>query len=86
MVERDEGWAVRGGAGARATPWTSPPSASAKSCPLEFEGLTARKIGERMHLAEKTVKHSMSNFLGKLQVRRRVEAELIAARVEWAKG
>lgn len=46
------------------------------------QGLTNREIGERLHLAEKTIKHYMSNVLQKLQVRSRVEAALIAAREE----
>lgn len=47
---------------------------------LLAEGLTNREIGDRLHLAEKTVKHYMTNVLGKLHVRSRVEAALIAAR------
>lgn len=47
---------------------------------LVAEGLTNREIGDRMHLAEKTVKHYMTNILGKLHVRSRVEAALIAVR------
>lgn len=45
---------------------------------LVAEGLTNREIGERLHLAEKTVKHYMTNVLQKLQVRSRVEAALLA--------
>ena len=44
------------------------------------EGLTNREIGERVHLAEKTIKHHMTNILGKLHVRSRVEAALLATR------
>ena len=44
------------------------------------EGLTNREIGERVHLAEKTIKHYITNILQKLQVRSRVEAALLAAR------
>jgi DNA-binding NarL/FixJ family response regulator len=47
---------------------------------LVAEGLTNREIGERLSLAEKTVKHYMTNILGKLHVRSRVEAALIMAR------
>jgi two-component system, NarL family, nitrate/nitrite response regulator NarL len=47
---------------------------------LVAEGLTNREIGERLHLAEKTVKHYMTNVLQKLQVRSRVEAALLAQR------
>jgi DNA-binding NarL/FixJ family response regulator len=43
-------------------------------------GLTNREIGERMHLAEKTVKHHMTNILQKLHVRSRTEAVLVALR------
>ncbi len=47
---------------------------------LVAEGLTNREIGERVHLAEKTVKNHMTNILGKLRVRSRVEAVLLATR------
>lgn len=47
---------------------------------LVGEGLTNREIGQRVHLAEKTIKHYISNILQKLQVRSRVEAALLAAR------
>lgn len=46
---------------------------------LVGQGLTNREIGERIHLAEKTVKHHMTNILQKLHVRSRVEAALLAA-------
>jgi len=42
------------------------------------EGLTNREIGERLFLAEKTIKHYMTNVLQKLHVRSRVEAALVA--------
>jgi DNA-binding NarL/FixJ family response regulator len=47
---------------------------------LVAAGLTNREIGERLYLAEKTVKHYMTNVLQKLQVRSRVEAALLAQR------
>ncbi len=47
---------------------------------LVAEGLTNRQIGERVFLAEKTVKNHMTNILGKLCVRSRVEAALLATR------
>ncbi|MDD2883350.1 MAG: response regulator transcription factor [Rhodoferax sp.] len=46
---------------------------------LLSQGLSNREIGERLHLAEKTVKHHMSAILQKLQVRTRTEAALMAA-------
>jgi len=45
---------------------------------LVAKGLTNREIGDQLHLAEKTVKHYMTNVLQKLQVRTRVEAALLA--------
>ncbi|MEO7117589.1 MAG: response regulator transcription factor [Candidatus Limnocylindrales bacterium] len=47
---------------------------------LLAEGLSNQEIGDRLGLAEKTIKHYMSNILGKLRVRSRVEAALIAYR------
>jgi len=47
---------------------------------LVAEGLTNRQIGERMHLAEKTIKHYMTNVLGKLHVRSRLDAAMLIAR------
>jgi two-component system, NarL family, response regulator DevR len=41
---------------------------------LMAEGLTNRQIGERIHLAEKTVKNYVSNVLMKLGLARRAEA------------
>ncbi|MET8630621.1 response regulator transcription factor [Kitasatospora sp. NPDC004669] len=42
------------------------------------EGLTNRQIGQRLYLAEKTVKNHVSRLLAKLGVERRVQAALIA--------
>lgn len=47
---------------------------------LLAEGLTNRQIGERLHLAEKTVKNYVSNLLLKLGMERRTEAAVYAAR------
>ena len=47
---------------------------------LVAEGLSNQEIGARLGLAEKTIKHYMTNILGKLQVRSRVEAALLVAR------
>ncbi|MFG2698807.1 response regulator [Kitasatospora sp. NPDC048407] len=42
------------------------------------EGLTNRQIGQRLYLAEKTVKNHISRLLAKLGVERRVQAAIIA--------
>ena len=47
---------------------------------LVASGLGNQEIADRLGLAEKTIKHYMTNILGKLQVRSRVEAALLAAR------
>src|SRR5438105_11498689 len=44
-------------------------------------GLSNQEIGLKLGLAEKTIKHYMTNILTKLQVRSRVEAALLAAKV-----
>jgi DNA-binding NarL/FixJ family response regulator len=48
---------------------------------LLAEGLTNRQIGERLFLAEKTVKNYVSNLLLKLGMHRRTEAAVYAARI-----
>ena len=48
---------------------------------LIAEGLTNRQIGERIHLAEKTVKNYVSNLFAKLGMSRRTEAAAYAARL-----
>ncbi len=45
------------------------------------EGLTNRQIGERMYLAEKTVKNYVSNLFQKLGMERRAQAAAYAARI-----
>ncbi|MBI4494057.1 MAG: response regulator transcription factor, partial [Chloroflexi bacterium] len=66
---------------------TRPRSASAldELTPREREvlelvalGLGNQEIGRRLGLAEKTIKHYMTNILAKLQVRSRIEAALLA--------
>jgi len=44
------------------------------------EGLTNRQIGERLHLAEKTVKNYVSNVYAKLGMSRRSQAAAFVAR------
>jgi two-component system response regulator DevR len=48
---------------------------------LIAEGLTNRQIGERMFLAEKTVKNYVSNLLSKLGMEPRTEAAVFAAKL-----
>ena len=43
------------------------------------EGLTNRQIGERLFLAEKTVKNYVSNLLAKLGLERRTQAAVLSA-------
>jgi DNA-binding NarL/FixJ family response regulator len=48
---------------------------------LLAEGLTNRQIGERLFLAEKTVKNYVSNLLTKLGMHRRTEAAVYATKL-----
>ena len=48
---------------------------------LIADGLTNREIGDRIHLAEKTVKNYVSNLLTKLGMERRTQAAVYAARL-----
>ncbi|HYO38587.1 MAG TPA: response regulator transcription factor [Nocardioidaceae bacterium] len=48
---------------------------------LIAEGLTNRQIGERMFLAEKTVKNYVSSVLSKLGLERRTQAAVLASRL-----
>ncbi|QBI56577.1 response regulator [Streptomonospora litoralis] len=43
------------------------------------EGLTNRQIGERLYLAEKTVKNYVSSLLSKLDLKRRTQAAILVA-------
>ena len=47
---------------------------------LIAEGMTNREIGEQLYLSEKTVKHHVSDILGKLGLTRRVAAAGFAIR------
>lgn len=49
---------------------------------LIAEGLTNRQIGERIYLAEKTVKNYVSSLLSKLGMERRTEAAVFGARLK----
>lgn len=46
------------------------------------EGLTNRQIGERLHLAEKTIKNYVSGLLSKLGMQRRSQAAAYVARMQ----
>jgi DNA-binding NarL/FixJ family response regulator len=46
------------------------------------EGLTNRQIGERMFLAEKTVKNYVSGLLAKLGLERRTQAAVLATKLD----
>jgi two-component system response regulator DevR len=45
------------------------------------EGMTNRQIGERLYLAEKTVKNYVSSLLAKLGLERRTQAAVLATRL-----
>jgi two-component system response regulator DevR len=49
---------------------------------LIAEGLTNRQIGERLELAEKTVKNYVSGLLAKLGMERRTQAAVYGARLD----
>ncbi|GGK87333.1 DNA-binding response regulator [Sphaerisporangium melleum] len=46
------------------------------------EGMTNRQIGEKLFLAEKTVKNYVSNLLAKLDMQRRTQAAALAAQLK----
>ncbi|SNT59433.1 regulatory protein, luxR family, partial [Actinomadura meyerae] len=46
------------------------------------EGLTNRQIGERLYLAEKTVKNYISSIFAKLGMSRRTQAAALAAQLK----
>ncbi|MGB7450158.1 MAG: response regulator transcription factor [Ornithinimicrobium sp.] len=48
---------------------------------LITEGLTNRQIGERLHLAEKTIKNYVSSVLSKLGLERRTQAAVLGTRL-----
>jgi DNA-binding NarL/FixJ family response regulator len=50
------------------------------------EGLTNREIGERMFLAEKTVKNYVSHLLAKLGMQRRTQAAILATELRRTGG
>jgi len=70
----------------RRGPATAPELASLTEQELKLlgyiaEGLTNRQIGERMFLAEKTVKNYVSSILAKLGLERRTQAAVLATKL-----
>ena len=51
---------------------------------LVSEGLTNREISEQIYLVERTVQNYMSSIIQKLNVRNRLEAVLLAQKIEIA--
>jgi DNA-binding NarL/FixJ family response regulator len=66
---------------ARADPLASLTAQERRVLELIGAGLTNRQIGERMSLAEKTVKNYVSGVFAKLGMQRRTQAAAYAARV-----
>ncbi len=66
---------------ARADPLAGLTDQERKILELIGEGLTNRQIGERLYLAEKTVKNYVSALFAKLGMERRTQAAAYAARV-----
>jgi two-component system response regulator DevR len=70
----------------RSGPTTAPELADLTEQELKLlghiaEGLTNRQIGEKMFLAEKTVKNYVSSILAKLGLERRTQAAVLAAKL-----
>jgi DNA-binding NarL/FixJ family response regulator len=70
----------------RADPLASLTGQERRILELIGEGLTNRQIGERMFLAEKTVKNYVSALFAKLGLERRTQAAAYAARVFDSRG
>src|SRR5450631_1562227 len=65
----------------RSDPLAEPTPQERRILELIGEGLTNRQIGERMYLAEKTVKNYVSALFAKLGMNRRTQAAAFAAKV-----
>ena len=72
---------LRGGGGARRAALADLTDQERRILDLIGEGLTNRQIGERLHLAEKTVKNYVSSLLAKLGMQRRTQAAAYVARL-----
>jgi len=66
----------------RADPLAGLTEQERKVLALIGEGLTNRQIGERMFLAEKTIKNYVSNILTKMGMERRTQAAAFVARLD----
>ena len=66
----------RHGAALNSIPQTELTKREEQILTLVAEGQSNKEIGQKLFIAEKTVKHYMTNILQKLQVRNRVEAVL----------
>ena len=69
-------------AGDRQDPLASLTGQERRILDLIGEGLTNRQIGERMFLAEKTVKNYVSSLLAKLGIERRVQAAVLVSELK----
>jgi DNA-binding NarL/FixJ family response regulator len=65
--------------GDRKDPLSSLTAQERRILDLIGDGLTNRKIGEQMFLAEKTVKNYVSSLMSKLGVERRVQAAVLVS-------
>ncbi|MBO9521594.1 MAG: response regulator transcription factor [Nocardioidaceae bacterium] len=79
MAQRVIAWIERGTAGPRELAGLT--EQQRRILELLAEGLTNKEIGERLFLAEKTVKNHVTRILAKLGVQRRTQAALLASRL-----
>lgn len=79
MAKRVIAWIERGSAGPRELATLT--EQQRRILELLAEGLTNKEIGERLFLAEKTVKNHVTRILAKLGVQRRTQAALLASRL-----
>ncbi|GAA3759642.1 response regulator transcription factor [Salinactinospora qingdaonensis] len=74
MMER-----LRGSGGEQPDPLSALSPQERQILDLIGEGLTNRQIGERLYLAEKTVKNYVSSVLSKLDLKRRTQAAILVS-------
>jgi DNA-binding NarL/FixJ family response regulator len=79
MAQRVIAWIERGTAGPRELAGLT--EQQRRILELLAEGLTNKEIGDRLFLAEKTVKNHVTRILAKLGVQRRTQAALLASRL-----